>query len=59
MGRCTSVSNEETGTRNQVGSRPYASIDADQEICPVLKMGIAAKLVLDIEVQAPSLSTPE
>ena len=39
--------------RNRKDSRPYASIDADQEIGPVLNIGIAG-----IEVQVPSLSTP-
>ena len=49
-----------TGPRNQEDSKPYASIDANQEIGPVLNIGIATILdVLDIEVKVPSLSTPE
>ena len=46
--------------RNQRDSRPYASIGANQEIGPVLNIGIATVLdVPGIEVQVPSLSTPE
>ena len=49
-----------TRPRNQEDSRPYASIDANQEIGPVLNIGIATVLdVPGIEVQVPSLSTPE
>ena len=59
-GRRTSRCKEYTGPRNQEDSRPYASIDANQEIGPGLNIGIATILdVLGIEVQVPSLSTPE
>ena len=37
----------------------FASINADQEVCPVLKIGIATIIdVPGIEVQVPSLSDP-
>ena len=45
-----------TGTQRPM---PYASIDADKEIGPVLNIGIATTIdVLCIEVQVPSLSSP-
>ena len=48
---------EYTAPRNR-GVRPYESIDADQEIGPVLNIGLSTVIdVLDIEVQVPSLST--
>ena len=50
---------EYTAPRNREDSRPYASIDANQEIGPVLNIGIASVIdVPGIEVQEPSLSTP-
>ena len=50
---------ENTAPRNWEDSRPYASIDANQEIGPVLNIGIATVIdVLGSEVQVPSLSTP-
>ena len=59
-GRRTSMCKEYTGPRNQENSRPYASVDANQESGPVLNIGIATILdVLGVEVQVPSLSTPE
>ena len=55
----TSMCKENTVLRNREDSRPYASIDANQEIGPVLNIGIATVMdVLSIEVQVPSLSTP-
>ena len=49
-----------TAPRNREDSRPYASIDVNQEIGPVLNVGIATILdIPGIEVQVPSLSTPE
>ena len=40
-------------------SKPYASIDAEKEIGPVLNIGIAAVIdVPGVEVQVPPLSTP-
>ena len=50
---------EYTAPSNHEDSRPYASIDADKEIAPVLNSGIAA--VIDVpgfEVQVPSLTSP-
>ena len=48
------------GPKNQENSIPHASIDANQESGPVLNIGIATILdVLGIEVQVPSLSTPQ
>ena len=50
---------EYTAPRNLEDSRPYASIDAEQEIGPVLNIGIASVIDdLGIEVQVPSLSSP-
>ena len=49
---------EFTAPRNGDDSKPYASYDADQEIGPVLNIGIASVFdVPGIEVQVPSLST--
>ena len=48
---------EYTAPRNQKGSRPFASIDANQKIDPNLNIGIA--LIVDVpgmEVQVPSLT---
>ena len=57
--RCTSMCQENTAPRNQKDSRPFTSIDANQEICPVLKIGIATIIdVRGIEVHVPSLSDP-
>ena len=57
--KCTSICTEYTTPRNREDSRPYASIDANQEIGPVLTIGIATVMdVPGIEVQVPSLSTP-
>ena len=56
-GRRTSMCKEYTAPRNQKDSRPFASIDANQQIDPILNIGIA--LIVDvpgIEVQVPSLS---
>ena len=51
---------EYTAPRNQKGSRPHSLIDADQEIGPVLNVGVAKSLdMYGIEVQVPSLSIPE
>ena len=50
---------ERTAPRNRGDSRPYASIDANQEIGPVFNIGIATVIdVPGIEVQVPSLRTP-
>ena len=50
---------EYTAPRNGTDSRPYASIDANQEIGPVLNIEIAAVIdVPGVEVQEPSLSFP-
>ena len=58
-GKRTSMCKEYTAPGNMEDSRPYASIDADQEIGPVLNIGIATVIgVPGIEVQVPSLSTP-
>ena len=55
----TSMCKEYTAPRNREDSRPYASIDAEQEIGPVLNMRIATVIdVLGIEVQVPSLFSP-
>ena len=55
----TSMCKECTAPRNWVDSRPYASIDTDQEIGPVLNIGIATVIdVPGLEVQVPSLSSP-
>ena len=56
----TSMCKEYTAPRNwEDSSRPYASIDADQEISPVLNIVIAIVIdVLGIEVHVPSLSSP-
>ena len=56
----TSMCKEYTAPRNWDDSRPYASIDANQEIGPVLNIEIATVIdVPGIEVQVPSLSTSE
>ena len=48
---------EYTAPRKREDSRPYASIDAEHEIGPVLNIGIATVIdVHGIEVQVPSLS---
>ena len=48
---------EYTAPSNQKDSRPFASIDANQKIDPILNIGIALVVdVPDIEVQVPSLS---
>ena len=53
--KCTSVCKEFTKPRNDEDSRPYASIDAYQQIGPVLNFGIAKVLdVCGIEVQVQS-----
>ena len=44
--RRTSMCEEYTGPRKQEGSRPYASIDANQEIGPVLNVGLLLFLTL-------------
>ena len=50
---------EYTAPRNREDSRPYASIDAEQEIGLVLNIGIATVIdVPGIQVQVPSLSSP-
>ena len=57
--RCTSMCKENTAPRNQKDSRPFESIDAKQEIGPVLKIEIATIIdVRGIEVHVPSLSDP-
>ena len=56
-GRRTSMCKEYTAPRNQRDSRPFASIDANQKIDPILNIEIA--LIVDvpgIEVRVPSLS---
>ena len=59
MGKRTSMCKEYTVPRNGEDSRPYASIEADQEIGPVLNIGIDKVIeVPGIEVQVPSLSIP-
>ena len=51
---------EYTAPRNQKDSRQFESTDANQEIGPVLNIGIATVVdVHGIEVQVPSLGTPE
>ena len=58
-GKHTSMCKEHAALRNREDSRPYASIDAEQEIGPVLNIGIATVFdVPGIEVQVPSLSFP-
>ena len=58
-GKRTSIGKEYTAPRNREESKPYASIDAETEIGPVLNIEIAAIIdVLGIEVQVPSLSSP-
>ena len=58
-GKRTSMCKEHAALRNREDSRPYASIDAEQEIGPVLNIGIATVFdVPGIEVQVPSLSFP-
>ena len=44
--------------QNREDSKPYASIDAEKEIGPVLKIEIAITDVPGIEVQVPPLSSP-
>ena len=58
--RCTSLSKEYTKLRKDKDSRPYPSIDAYQQIGPVLNIVIAKVLdVCGIEVQVPPLSNPK
>ena len=58
-GKLTSMCKDYTAPRNREDSRPYASIDAEQEIGPVSDIEIATIIdVLGIEVQVPSLSSP-
>ena len=53
--RRTSMCKEYTAPRSQKDSRPFASIDANQKIDPILNIEIA--LIVDVpEVQVPSLS---
>ena len=47
---------ENTAPRNQKDSRPFASIDANQKIDPIVIIGIALIVVPGIEVQVPSPS---
>ena len=55
----TSMCKEYTAPRNREGPKPFASIDAEKEISPVLKIEIATTMdVRGIEVQVPSLSSP-
>ena len=54
----TSMCKEYTAPRNREDSRPCASVDAEKEIGPVSKIGIATVIdVPGIEVQVPSLSS--
>ena len=54
-----SMCKEYTAPRNREDSKPHASIDAEQEIGPVLNIGIASVIdVPGIELQLPSLSSP-
>ena len=49
---------EDTAPRNREDSKPYASIDAEKEIGPVLNMEIATIIdVPGVEVHVPSLSS--
>ena len=58
-GKRTSICEEHTPPRNREESKPYASIDAETEIGPVLNIEIATIIdVPGIEVQVPSLSSP-
>ena len=58
-GKCTSMCKEHTAPRNREDSRPYASIDAEQEIGLVLNVGVATVIdVPGIEVQVPPLNAP-
>ena len=51
----TSICKEHTAPRNREESKPYASIDAETEIGPVLNIEIATIIdVPGIEVQVPS-----
>ena len=60
LGKRTSMCKEYTAPRNREDSKPHASINADQDIGPVLNIGIATVIdVPGIEVQVPSLSTPD
>ena len=55
----TSMCKEYTAPRNREDSKPYASIDAEKEIGPVLNIEIATIIdVPGIEVQVPSLTSP-
>ena len=55
----TSMCKECTAPRNREDSKPYASIDAEKEMGPVLNIEIATIIdVPGIEVQVPSLSSP-
>ena len=50
---------EFTAPRKREDSKPYASIDADKEMGPVLNIEIATIIdVPGIEVQVPSLISP-
>ena len=58
-GKRISMCKEYTAPRNREDSRPHASTDAEQEIRPVLNIGIATVIdVPGIEVQVSSLSSP-
>ena len=55
----TSMCRESTAPRNREDSEPYASIDAEKEIGPVVNIEIATIIdVPGVEVQVPSLSSP-
>ena len=57
-GKRTSMCKEYTAPRNWEDSRPYASIDAEQEIGPVLNIGIATVFdVPGIEVKVVMFKT--
>ena len=54
-----SMCKEYTAPRNRVDSKPYASLDAEKEMGPILKNEIATIIdVPGIEVQVPSPSSP-
>ena len=55
--KCTSKCREYTAPRNQKDSRQFESVDADQEIGPVLNIGTAT--IVDVPgLEVPSLSDP-
>ena len=59
LGKRTSMCKEYTAPGNREDSKPYASIDAEKEMGPVLNIEIATIIdVPCIEVQVPSLSSP-